>query len=169
MPGTTYIEVRAEGTEDDRRLLLVSEEEHLGLAWVVVLEDVVVCGGDIDDTVADVAEGHLLEHVGVELVLTTVKVLRWHWEGRVDTVQGKVFLGSLFLAKSWLIFAVNSANTEHFLLLDAELLELALIALRLGVYITKQTVSHKSEQSREVSKDHERQIDLKGACLPEPL
>ena len=56
----TYVEVGAESAVDDRRLGLVGEEEHLGLAWVVIFEDVVVLARDLDDTIANVLESHLL-------------------------------------------------------------------------------------------------------------
>ena len=52
----TYIEVCAESAEHDGRLLFVGEEEHLGLARVVVLEHVVVLPRDLDNPVADMLE-----------------------------------------------------------------------------------------------------------------
>jgi len=53
---STYIEIGAQGAEHDRNLLLVSEKENLGLTWVVFLEDIMVCCGDLDSSVTNVLE-----------------------------------------------------------------------------------------------------------------
>ena len=134
MLGTeTYIEVGGEGAEDDGRLRLVREEEHFGLAHVVRLEYVVVLARDLDRPVADVLERHLLQRVRVELCIARLVVLHRHGEGRVDAV-GRVLLDALLVADRSELFAVDGADPQHLLVLNAELLKLAPVPLRFLIY-----------------------------------
>ena len=85
-----------------------------------------VCGCNLEHSVADMLEGHLLDDVSVELFIATLMVLRRHWERWVDAIRGELcdsFLG----ADSREFFAVNSSDSQHLLLLKAELFILAFV------------------------------------------
>lgn len=83
----TYIEICAESTEDNWNFCLVSEQQDLGLAWVIVLEHVVVSTCDFESTVADMLERHLLKGVSVKFGFATLMVLGRHRERWVDAVS----------------------------------------------------------------------------------
>ena len=90
MRSLTYFKVCAEGAEDDGRFLLVGEEEHFRSAWVIFLENIMVCGCNWEHSVADMLEGHLLDDVSVELFIATLMVLRRHWKRWVDAIRGEL-------------------------------------------------------------------------------
>ena len=129
----TYIEVCAQCTEHNGRLLLVGEKEHLGLAWVVILKHVVVGGSDFKHAVANVLVRHLLEDVSVHLFVATQVVLVGHWERWVHAVRW-VLSDALLRADIAPLITVDCADTEHFLLLNAKLLKLASVHLRVFLY-----------------------------------
>ena len=62
----TYVEVFAEGAENDWSFLAFGEEQNLWLSWVVLLEDVMVLFIDLNGSVSNVSEGQLLQLVSVE-------------------------------------------------------------------------------------------------------
>lgn len=88
-----------------------------------------VCGRNLEHSVADMLEGHLLDDVSVELFIATLMVLRRHWERRVDAIRREL-CDSLLGADSWEFFAVDSSDSKHLLLLEAELFILAFVLSR---------------------------------------
>ena len=93
----TYIKVFTECSENNWSLLALCEQEYFWLSWVIVLEDIVVGGGDLNDSVSNVSEGHLLKSVSIESTLTTHEVRVWDWEWRIHSVGG-VLSDALVLA-----------------------------------------------------------------------
>lgn len=128
----TYVEVGAEGAVHYRRLRLVCEEEHLGLAWVVCLEDVVILRSNGNHTVANVLQSHLFEHVSVELLVAGSVSRGRNGEGRVDSV-GRELSDVFFGANLGEVFAVDSTDTQHFFVLETELFKLAAVLQRVGL------------------------------------
>ena len=129
----TYIEVGAESAKHNGSLLLICEEKHLRLAWIVILENIMVLCGDLNDTITDVLVRHLFQDVSVQLFVATLVVSVWHWERWVDTIGGELS-NALLLANLGPLITVNSANPQHLLLFDAKLFILASVHLRVLLY-----------------------------------
>ena len=70
--------------------------------------------------------GHLLDLVSVKLFVATLVVLVRHREWRIDTIGGE--LGdALLIADRCEVLAVDGADSQHFLLLNSELLILTFV------------------------------------------
>ena len=83
----TYIEVGTESSEDNRSFLLVREEQHFRLARIVCFEHIVVRLRNVNNSVSNVLESHLLEFVCVKSVLGVDVIDDWNRVGRVDLVR----------------------------------------------------------------------------------
>lgn len=83
----TYIEVGAKSSEDDGSLSLISEEEHLGLAGIVRFEYIVISLCNVNHSVSNMLERHLLELVCVESIINVNQVKSWNGVGRIDFVR----------------------------------------------------------------------------------
>lgn len=81
------------------------------------------------NTITDVSEGHLFNLISIELNLTTHEVLGRDGEWWVDAIGGEL-TDALLRANLWGFFTIDSADSEHFLLLKTKLLILALVHLR---------------------------------------
>lgn len=129
---TTYIEVGGKCSVNNGSALLVGEEQHLGLAGIVRLESLKVSLSDINNTVSNELVCHLFDLVSVDDVLGVRVVLHGNGVGRVHLVAGE--LGhTLFIADGSKLHAVDRADSEHHLVLEGKLLELALVSLGLLV------------------------------------
>ena len=85
-----------------------------------------ILGRNIDDTISNMLEGHLLQLVRVELLVSWRKILMRHGEGRIDTI-GRVLGDPFFVTDIGPFLTIYSADSQHFLLLDCELLILTLV------------------------------------------
>ena len=87
-----------------------------------------ISSSDINGAVADVLQCHLLDDIRVQLLFDSNVILNGHGEGWVDAV-GWELRNFLLLTNLREFVAVNSADSEHFAILNAEFLVLTLVSL----------------------------------------